>query len=212
MEHILIARDEVVREGKFVEGRHMVRAMKAIDANSHAGLLENVPLDQMNDSSFDAFLSTEDIGNGITVKDQSVVRIAALVENREGVSTNDLEHNVQSCYGDPVTLSSVKADLASKRTVKAVLDYAYALNKSQLEGWKDSDDYDLNGTHPIAEELASALFDGQPCNQGAHLIAEDMRKEKPEWGGKVQCFFGAFHTLLKLYNTMGDLFANIFPT
>ena len=150
--------------------------MKAINANSHAGLLENVPLDQMNDSSFDAFLSTEDIGNGITVKDQSVVlRIAALAENREGVSTNDLEHNVQSCYGDPVTLSSVKADLASKRTVKAVLDYAYALNKSQLEGWKDSDDYDLNGTHPIAEELASALFDGQPCNQGAHLIAEDMR-------------------------------------
>ena len=28
----------------------------------------------------------------------------------------------------------------------------------------------------------------------------------------MQCFFGAFHTLLKLYNAMGDLFANIFPT
>jgi hypothetical protein len=208
LEHILIARDEVVREGKFVIGRKMVRPMKAIDATTHARLLQNTSLADMNDASLDALLAGEDIGNGITVLPQSVVRMAAPVSEEE--QDDEAEVNARTRYGDHVTLNSVKSDLAQKSTVKAMADYSLSINNIQLQKWLESEENDGVTEPPVAELGAFVMCDGQPANQLQHLIAEDSHKEIPEWNGKVKGFFGAFHTLLKLYNAMG-LFANIFP-
>jgi hypothetical protein len=96
--------------------------------------------------------------------------------------------------------------------VKAIGDYALSINQHQLHNWRESDNNTEEAEPPVAEIGAIVMYDGQPAHQHQVIRATDMHKAEPEWNGRVHGFFGGFHTLNKLYNAMGDLFANIWPT
>jgi hypothetical protein len=224
LEHIYIAANHILTKG-FKLGQRTIRTGKAIDVVSHAQLVENTSLAEMSDPNLEAFLSGDEIGNGIRVNPQSIVRFAApAIDEEEGLAVQengdvlDIDtarktnrRKVKTRYGDHVTLSAVKSDLASKRTVRALGDYALSINEYQLNQWKESDSYTEDAEHPIAEIGAFVMYDGQPAHQHQVAKTSDMHQAEPKWNGRVHGFFGGFHTLNKLYHAMGDLFANVFP-
>ena len=125
---------------------------------------------------------------------------------------NDL--NTRTCqtrYGNNVGINIVKADLSCKRTVRAFLEYTFAIRKKQIEDWKASPTYSASAPQPVAYTGAYPVMGGQPANQAQIQIAADRWRRIPRWNGHIHAIFGPFHALLKTFNAIGDLFANIIP-
>ena len=130
--------------------------------------------------------------------------------------------DVEEIEVDPVTGKSifsnkhivvhiVKRDLSRKDTVKAILDYAHECRLLQLKAWEESE-YNVEGAEPpLAESIGIfVLWDGQPAAQAAPILAADHHMLTPKYDGLVHSFFGPFHTLMKVQNSIGELHETIF--
>jgi hypothetical protein len=203
LENIKIAVAHALLRG-FEKGQTMINTAKIIDVNTHAQLLADTPLSNMDWSSVEALVTADDAsGNGIIVSEQTMVRMAAPVEDGGVCNTR---------YGDNVSLNIVKQDLSKNRTVKAMGDLVFALREKQLKEWKASAEFDEQAEPPIAEIGGFAMCDGKPANQMRNQIVADLNRPEPKWNGYVHVINGGFHLLLKVYTAMGDLFANLFPS
>ena len=95
--------------------------------------------------------------------------------------------------------------------MKMIADFAWELRDKQLKEWRESAEYDEKVDQPIAADIVTITGDGKPIEQARRIICEDMHKDSPKYNGKLYACNGGFHTLLKLFNAIGDLFENLFP-
>jgi len=95
--------------------------------------------------------------------------------------------------------------------IRAFLECTFAIEKKPIDDWKASPTYSPCAPQPVAYTGAYPVMDGQPANQAQIQIAADRWRRIPRWNGHIHAIFGPFHALLKTFNAIGDLFANIIP-
>ena len=213
MEGIVISTDDVMND-RIRVGQWLVRTGRVISRDSHAFALRNTPLSEMSDTGVEAVLTTEDFSvGGINITGHRVPRMGVVEDWDDEPQKTDQPQDVAplSRYGDSVSLSIIKENLATNATVKMIADFAWELRDKQLKEWRESAEYDEKVDQPIAADIVTITGDGKPIEQARRIICEDMHKDSPKYNGKLYACNGGFHTLLKLFNAIGDLFENLFP-
>ena len=128
--------------------------------------------------------------------------LEAVLGTLENEERNNREHHPHHLKSNQ-TASIIKKDLARTSTVKAIVDYVLAVQDKALERIGPQTDAEK----PLMLQIGSMIiFDGQPSAQAQSLIAQMHKKYR----GRIHVFFGGFHTLMKLHNSMGKMFDYIF--
>ena len=90
---------------------------------------------------------------------------------------------------------------------------SWGIRDKQLKQWQESEESQDPESVPPAAELGAFLStDGQPANQFMNLINADMTSILPKYNGKLMCFVGGLHTIMKFGNACGELFGNMLET
>jgi hypothetical protein len=121
----------------------------------------------------------------------------------------------QSMYSNKgnINVFVIKRDLSRTDTIVSILDYSESLRQKVLEAWNDSEHNVPGAKRPLAETIGSIFVcDGQPAAKFADHIAQDNLLPIPKYSGKIRCFFGAFHCVMKLQNSVGFMFGDVFKT
>jgi hypothetical protein len=133
-----------------------------------------------------------------------------------------------------MTCQIIHHDLAKLSTIKHIADYMVSVQKKHSEDW--AEEIESRRVARIEEEAATAeddkaaaaetaaptspplidivgsyiIFDGQPATNYDRLFASHAQVPNRNPFSRVHCFFGGFHTIMKLHNAMGKLFDYIF--
>jgi hypothetical protein len=138
--------------------------------------------------------------SGVSVTEMNNGDVEAMIDSEDGSSSTQVSNK------QPIIVAQIiKKDLARTSTIQLIADYVVAVQEKTLSQMDPTE----RDNCLISKVGSFILCDGQPAAQFQTLFAEDAQTNSPKYKN-VKCFFGAFHTILKMHNAMGKMFDYIF--
>jgi hypothetical protein len=100
--------------------------------------------------------------------------------------------------------------LYSNRYDRGIGWYSRSINQKMLEAWEESEHNVEGAEPPLAQSFGGMILcHSQSAAQFSVLHAQDGASPSPLYQN-VCCYFGPFHTLMKLQHASGQMFSDIF--